>query len=322
MSGLRPDPAAQVPVRALEPELAGFLTAIGDAVQQAAGQNPSVDVLRKAARSARLTWSLGGKSVASDPVDWLCMPARLYRPAGHGPWPLLIYLHGGGWTLLDLDTHDRLMRSYVLASGWAVLGLDYPLAPETRFPDSVLACAEAVNQVLSSELLGAREGQVVLGGDSSGANLALAAELHRREQGRATVSGLLLNYGVFDCDLDRPSYRAYSEPPHLLSAERMAFFWDTYCADEGTRRNPLASPLRAGIDWLADLPPVRLTVAAQDVLVDENLLLAARLAEAGVATSQGVYGEAAHAFLEAVDKSPVADRAVRDAAAWLHDLAG
>ncbi|WP_306120737.1 MULTISPECIES: alpha/beta hydrolase [unclassified Roseitalea] len=250
------------------------------------------------------------------------MPARLYRPSEDAPLPAMVYFHGGGWTLLDLDTHDRLMRAYARRSGWAMIGLDYPLAPEVRFPDSLGLCVEAVANIRgAAEDLGLSPELIVLGGDSSGANLALAAAMIGARQGCSSPLGLMLNYGVFDCDLNRPSYRAFSDPPYLLSAGRMAYFWDNYCPESAARADPLASPLRASTAMLAPLPRVHLTIAAQDVLVDENKDMARRLECAGVTVTSLVYAEAAHGFLEAVDHSPVADRAVGEGAMWLRELA-
>jgi len=99
------------------------------------------------------------------------------------------------------------------------------------------------------------------------------------------------------------------------------FFWDNYCPQAARRREPLASPLRAPLDALAAMPPVHMTIASQDVLVDENLALAEKLENAGVPVSIGSFTNAPHGFLEAVDQSPTADRAVHETAKWLHGLA-
>ncbi|HHG90623.1 MAG TPA: alpha/beta hydrolase [Devosia sp.] len=312
---------AQILDAPLEPELERFLTSIRESVAQSAGSAPDVLALRQASRRARLGWSLSGPTLDTSESQEFGMLTRNYSPPGARSDRLLIYLHGGGWAMLDLDTHDRLMRAYALRSAWNIIALDYPLAPETRFPQSLAACTGTIEHIIENVgAAGLKPENIVLGGDSSGANLALCVELDRQRRGEPSLGGLLLNYGVYDSDLTRSSYRRFVGAPYLLSAERMEFFWSQYCASRECRQNPRAAPLRAEPALLAKLPPVHLTIAAQDVLVDENLLFSDRLNAAGVAVTRRIYAEAAHAFLEAVDCSPVADRAIANGSDWLGGL--
>ncbi len=305
----------------IEPELAAFLLAIRGRLVANVGTNPTIEVLRRESRAARLEWSLAGPKVPVIETPDLGTPSRLYRPENSQDTRLLVYLHGGGWVMHDLDRHDRLMRAYALQSGFCVLGLDYPLAPEVQFPQNLYACVDAVeNIVQNAGVMGVRADQIVLCGDSSGANLALSIELRRQEMGQAPLAGLLLNYGVFDSDLTRPSYAQYGAPPYLLTEERIEFFWAQYCGNNSARTNPLAAPLRAELSALASLPPVFLSIAGQDILRDENLAMAENLRVAGVDVSHRIYENAAHGFIEAVDCSPVADQAIADAVAWLGNL--
>jgi acetyl esterase len=242
---------------------------------------------------------------------------RVYRPSS-ALRPALIYLHGGGWTLLGIETHDRIMREYAAASGWAVVGLDFPLAPEAPFPGAIRACVVAIRQLAAGDAFGLAP-PFALAGDSSGANLAVAVALAFRNEGAALIDALILNYGVYDCDLTRPSYGVFGRPPYTLTAEKMGWFWNQYCPDGDSRFDPLASPLRAD---LTGLPPVRLVCAGRDVLRDENLALAARLAEAGNAMTLDHYPNAPHAFLEALALDDLGRVAIRRSAAWLNDIAG
>jgi acetyl esterase len=243
--------------------------------------------------------------------------ARICFPTDRRPLPALVYFHGGGWTLLDIDTHDRIMREYAARLGWAVVGIEFPHAPETPFPGALHTCLDAIAALDAAAGSYGLQRRFALSGDSSGANLALATAIALRDACRATVSALVLHYGVYDCDLTRRSYRTYGKPPLTLSADRMAWFWDNYCPDPKDRRNPLAAPLHAD---LAGLPPVRLVIAGQDVLRDENLAMVVRLAEAGNALSLDYHPHAPHAFLEALALSPMAAGAIRGAAGWLNDI--
>jgi acetyl esterase len=242
---------------------------------------------------------------------------RIHYPVPDRPLPGLLYLHGGGWTLLDLDTHDRIMREYAAATDWAVIGVDLPRAPEAPFPQALETCAEVLAALpVCAAQWGLLSRPLALCGDSSGANLALAAALKHRDAGLSTPDALILAYGVYDCDLSRGSYAALGRPPFVLSAERMAWFWDQYCPDPCDRFDPLASPMRAD---LRGLPPVLLIAAGQDVLRDENVALMARLVEAEVAVSLDHYPRAPHGFLEALALSDESGMAIRRAGRWLNE---
>lgn len=300
----------------VEPELAQFQRDIRAHIDRALAANPPIEAFRAASRAARLGWSLAGSKVPMVATPDFGLPARHYRPL-NAQNALIIYLHGGGWSLLDIDTHDRLMREYALQTGWHVLGLDYPLAPEVRFPQNLLASAAAITRVIQhAKHLQVRPDRIVLAGDSSGANLAMAIALRGLKDGQ-TLAGLVLNYGVYDSDLSRDSYMRHGQIPNSLSTELMEFFWQNYCESTTDRTNALAAPLRATRDKLAKLPPIHMTIAGQDVLLDENLLMAKKLKAAGVEVSHKTYPTATHGFLEAVGLSPAADLALMDTARWI-----
>ncbi|VAW20341.1 hypothetical protein MNBD_ALPHA11-628 [hydrothermal vent metagenome] len=310
----------------LEPELLKFLYSVREYVSREVGSNPTVFSLRAASSAARLNWSRAAPAppavVTRDlQIGETAMAARLYTVSPSSDEPLLIYLHGGGWMMLGLDTHDRLMRAYAFESGCNILSLDYPLAPEVQFPSSLNASAVAVEYVLAnSDQFANSSGKVVLGGDSSGANLVVSIFAQLNEKAQKSVVGLLLNYGVFDSDLDRNSYKKFASLPYLLIRERMEFFWNTYCEENAQRADSRAAPLRFERDVLALLPAVHMCIAAQDILVDENLLFEQKLLEARVDVSSHLYENAAHGFLEAVNCSPLADKAVAHTANWLKSL--
>ncbi|MCB1487228.1 MAG: alpha/beta hydrolase [Bauldia sp.] len=306
--------------RALDSAYLPFLEAVGPTSPAQAPTEAGIEEMRAAAAQARLQWKDGGATMDAVVEEAIETPRgeiglRVYYPHAAGPLPTLVYFHGGGWALLDNDTHDRLMREYAAASGWAVIGVAYPRAPEVRFPGIVTACTAAIETIRQNLPRLGLIAPLALAGDSAGANLALSTAIALRDSGATNVDALILNYGVYDGTCESPSYAAFSDPPLTLSRDRMAWFWDLYCPDPEARRHPLASPLFAD---LAGLPPVRLVTTGVDVLRDENLAMAVRLFEAGNALSLDHHPHAPHAFVEALALHPEGRQAIAAAAAWLN----
>jgi acetyl esterase len=276
----------------------------------------AIDDMRRAAARVRLSWAEGipACEVRHDVIE--AVPVTVHLPTERAPGGTLVFMHGGGWTVLDSSSYAPLLSVLVAATGWAVVGVDYPRAPENPYPGPVEACRDVVRAVRDrGASLG---GPLAVAGDSAGANLALASTLMLRDAGEVLPAALLLFYGVFDCEMSRPSYAAFGSEFFPLSTEKMAWFWDRYCPDHARRREPLASPLRAD---LTGLPPVRIVAAGQDILRDENLAMAVRLAEAGVVVSLDVYPGAVHAFCEALAFAGVSRQAVGRAGSWLLETA-
>lgn len=242
------------------------------------------------------------------------MLCRCHYPVTDRPLPVLVYLHGGGWMWNSIYTHDRLIRSYAAASGLAVVAPDYSLSPDSRFPAAVEECVGLVHWLARRGAeWGLDTGRMVIGGDSAGANLTVATALRLRDAGGPVPRGLLLNYGVYDSDMTRPSYGAYATG-HMLTAAKMQLFWDAYAPTPEAKANPIAAPLRAD---LRGLPPALMHVAEMDVLHDENILMAGRLRAAGVATELTVYRGMLHGFLRALGHVGAAEEAVAAAGTWL-----
>ncbi|MCA1908687.1 MAG: alpha/beta hydrolase [Magnetospirillum sp.] len=233
-------------------------------------------------------------------------------PAGGDRRPVLVYFHGGGFALNGLDTHERLLRLLALKSGVAVLALGYSLAPEVRFPGQVQEAMETLSWLRRH---GAEHGldghNVAVGGDSAGANLALAVTLSCRDIGLSLPRFGLLLYGMFSADLRTASHRAFGGGAHGLTSERVDWFWTQYLADRSQRDNPLAAPLLAD---LHGLPPQLVIGAGQDCLLDDSLNLAHKLEMSGVAVTLSVYDEAPHSFMQMTSLLSVAVRAVDQAA--------
>jgi acetyl esterase len=279
----------------------------------------TVAEIRAAAANLRRGWNRPGPAMHAVRDETLAgMRYRHYRPVAAGRLPAVVFFHGGGWTLMDLDTHDSIARGIAAASGAAVLSLDYPLAPEAPFPAAPNACHAFLGAVSrSADALGLVPGAVALAGDSAGANLAVSAVLMAREAGEPLGRGLALVYGSWDLsNLKRDSYVRYGSGELPLTIERMTLFRDCYVPDRALRTHPLVSPLHAD---LTGLPPAFLAVASHDPLYDENFLFASRLGTAGVDVTLTVYPGTVHGFVEAASAvdAAVARRALADVGAFI-----
>jgi acetyl esterase len=238
---------------------------------------------------------------------------RLYDPGVTRPAPCLVYIHGGGWVICSLDTHDGLCRRLAQAGQLLVASVDYRLAPEHPFPAGLEDCLAAVRWIAANGGdWGIDTGRLAIGGDSAGANLALAALLSLRDAGEPPMRAGALIYGAYDPDLDTPSRQAYGDGSYILSADDMRWFWNHYLG-EADRRDPLAAPLHAD---LADLPPLLVTAAEFDPLLDDSARLVARLEAAGTPHRYVVWPGVTHACLHMTRMLDAAQRHIEDIAAW------
>ncbi|MEW2582822.1 alpha/beta hydrolase [Streptomyces virginiae] len=225
------------------------------------------------------------------------VPVRIYLPDPErwpGPRPTVVFCHGGGWVLCDLDTHDTTARHLSRAAGAAVVSVDYRRAPEHRFPaaaqDAYAALCWAGRHL---DELGGDPAALVVAGDSSGGNLAAASLLLARERGGPAVALQALIYPALDAAQDRASYRTAAEGC-FLTAAHMRWFWEQYLGPGGDGRHPLASPLRAD---LTGLPPAHLVVAGCDPLRDDGHAYHRRLARAGIRSVLDSHPGMFHGFL-------------------------
>jgi acetyl esterase/lipase len=247
-------------------------------------------------------------------------PARVYRPAGEGPWPVLVYFFGGGWSLGTLDTCDGVCRSLTNAARCVTVAVSYRLAPEHKFPAAVEDCHAGAAWVAAHAAdLGVDAGRMAVGGDSSGGNLAAAVSLLARDQGGPALVHQLLVYPNTDYQAGTPSLRDMTDQ-HFFNAEAVRWYWGLYLASPEDGANPLASPLRAGD--LSGLPPATVITAEYDPLRDEGERYAARLAEAGVPVELTRYDGMAHGFFTMAGDLEVAREAVAAAAARLRGAFG
>ena len=221
------------------------------------------------------------------------VPVRLYSPAGEGPFPLLVWIHGGGWVLGSVDESDPVARALSVAGDCAVASIEYRLAPEHPFPAALDDCWAAVRWCVDHAAeLGVDPTRVAIGGDSAGGNLATVCAMLARDAGGPPLCFQLLVYPVVDFDATTRSMVDNAEG-FLLSREVMQWFYDHYTHPD-QRTDPRAAPLRA--DDLSGLPPALVITAEYDPLRDEGEAYGRRLADAGVPTTVSRYDGMIHAF--------------------------
>lgn len=254
-------------------------------------------------------------------VDDLSLPgaagllrARLFRPSAE-KLPLIVFVHGGGWTFGSVDSHQNEMRYLALKSGCAVLGFDYRRGPETPFPgplDDVLAVIDTVRAGALEERADA--GRLALAGDSAGANLALGALLALRDAGKPLPAAAGLFYGCFAPVFDTQSHRLFGDGAFGLTTERMRWYWGNFLAGSAGAPPPNAAPLGAD---LGGLPPLYLMAAGLDPLRDDTLVLAERLKAIGAAHEVLVVPGVIHGFLGRAPRLPAAQNALAEAGVFL-----
>ena len=246
------------------------------------------------------------------------IPLRLYRPPGTAATaklPVLVYFHGGGWVIGDLDSHDTLARELSVHSGAAVVSVDYRLAPEHRFPAAVDDAFAATRWIAANAAtLGVDARRLAVGGDSAGGNLAVVAALMARDAGAPRIGFQLLIYPATDFSHTQISYEENAGVLPLTKPV-MAWFCQHYLGDQDGVTDWRASPMSA--PSLKKLPPAYVITAGYDVLRDEGQDFADRLESAGVAVARAHYPGQIHGFITMGKIVREANAAVADAAAAL-----
>jgi acetyl esterase len=240
------------------------------------------------------------------------IPVRLYRPASSKSPGLLVYLHGGGWVIGSIASHDRLAAELAIGSGVAVASVHYRRAPETPFPgpcDDAAAALEALAEIAPT--LGCDPNRLGIGGDSSGAHLAIGAALAARDSGRAKVRFQLLIYPAIDPACDTDSYRRYGGSGPLTTSD-MQWYWQQFAGSWAQPDDPRIAPMKAD---LAGLPSTYVLTAELDPLRDEGEAFGERLHRAGVGTRVIRAPGLVHGFARLTAHSDAATEAVA-AAAW------
>jgi acetyl esterase/lipase len=243
------------------------------------------------------------------------LPVRIYTPEGFGPFPILVWFHGGGWVVGDLETADPTARQLAVGVNCLVISVDYRLAPETKFPGPADDCyAATIWAVQQATRLHGDPSRIAVGGDSAGGNLAAAVTLMARDRGGLSLAFQLLVYPVTACDFDSTSYRQRAEG-YGLTLDAMRWYWDHYLQAPADASNPYAAPLTA--QNLKGVPPALVITAEYDPLCDEGEAYAKQLQAAGVPTTCTRYDGMIHGFFGMAAVLDKGQQAVAEACAAL-----
>jgi acetyl esterase len=224
---------------------------------------------------------------------------QIFRPAGDGLKPGLIYFHGGGWVLGGPDTHGDMCAEMAKGAEVVVVLVDYRLAPEHPHPAQLEDSIAVLSWLrLHGPEIGMNPHNIIGGGDSAGGQMTAGLSLYLRDHGLAPLSGMVLIYPVLGTDLNTQSYMRNANAP-CLTRDEMIFFWEAFMGGQGSAnwKDPLAAPLLA--DDLSNLPPAFITVAAHDPLYDDGVNFHERLIEAGGQSELRKEPALAHSYMRA-----------------------
>ncbi len=319
------NPALTVPkpLKPVDPQLQEFLRRMATA---GAGyprrDTVSVAEGRAITEKVRAQWTEGGPEMAK--TEDLHIPTRhgqvrlrVYTPRKQLLAGAFFYIHGGGFVLFSIDTHDRVMREYAERGGIVVIGIDYTRAPEGKFPMSLDECVDAVHWLRANAgRFNFDPKELFIGGDSAGALLSVGVSITFRDAGVAPVAGMVLNYGGFgfgtDSFMNSPAWLEYGNGEYGLSIHMSVWFRSLYV--DPARVDPRLSPLNARLEGL---PPSWFVITECDPLFDDQVLMVERMRAVGCEVEDKVYPGTIHSFLEAVSISDVAVEAFEDTARWL-----
>ena len=243
------------------------------------------------------------------------IPIRLYYPSGNPPFAVLVYFHGGGWVIGDLDTHHGVCHAIAKTSGCLVVSVDYRLAPEHCHPAAVEDAYAATHWVAdNSDAIQADPNRFAVGGDSAGGHLAAVVAQMARDRKGPCIDLQVLIYPITNYDFNTTSYTENKEG-YMLTRDLMKWFWSLYVQDEGEANHPYVSPLQA--ENLSDLPQALIITAEYDPLRDEGEAYGKRLQKAGVKVVLLRYDGMIHGFLRMTARLDKAKAALNEVAGAL-----
>lgn len=236
------------------------------------------------------------------------LPVRMYRPdRDETRLPVVVFYHGGGFVICDLDSHDQFCRTMANETGMLVVAVDYRRAPEHRFPAAVEDADTALRWVAEHAAeIGADPRRVAVAGDSAGGNLAATASLRATQRGSPHITTQVLLYPMLDPAQDTLSYRDNAEG-YFVTADHLRWYWEQYLGPASSGGKGYVSPLH--YDTVAGTPPAHIITAEHDPLRDEGEAYAARLRTDGVAARLNRYDGMFHGFATLLGQLPEADDA-------------
>jgi acetyl esterase len=234
------------------------------------------------------------------------IPIRIYTPEGTGPFPVLVFLHGGGWVICGLDTHDGPCRALTKKAGCVTVSVDYRLAPENKFPAGVEDCFAATKWVAAhAKDLNADANRLAIGGDSAGGNLSAVIAQLARDAGGPKIAFQLLIYPATEAELDTYSHKNFTD--YFLTKDDIVYFWNHYLRSAADRKDPRVAPALA--KSFKGLPAALIITAEFDPLRDEGESYGEKLRAAGVPVTVTRYEGMIHGFCsmyEVLDKGKLA----------------
>ncbi len=245
------------------------------------------------------------------------LPVRIYTPFGEGPFPVLVYFHGGGWVFGDLDSSDNVCRYFSSEAGIVVVSVGYRLAPEHKYPAAFLDAVESVKWTFQNvKKLNGDSMRIAVGGESSGGNLAAAAAIFFKGDKECKLSRQFLITPVMDYSFDTLSYKANFK--FNLTTEKMKWFWSHYLNDPAEGSEISVSPLK--VPCAEHLPGTLLVTAEFDPLRDEGLAFGKRLKKAGVNVELLHYDDLVHSFINMIGTVDGAKQALEEMTMKLREL--
>lgn len=316
-SGAKPAP--------LDPQVQLFVQRMSaDASKFPRRDTVSIAEGRDIAEKVRAPWAAGGPVMART-VEHLVptrhgeVLIRAHYPKDRRMPGAFFYIHGGGFVLFSIDTHDRVMREYAERAGIVVIGINYTRAPEAKFPQPIDECIDTVRWLIThAAQIGFDPAQFFIGGDSAGGNLSLGTSLHFRDSGNSPIRGMVLNYTGFSTDLYQDSVVRYGAGDYGLSLHMMVWFYRNYLGRKQDYTDPRMNLLDAD---LRGIPPAYLVITECDPLYDGNIDMVAKMKAEGVDVQSKVYKGTVHSFLEAVSVADIAGEAFDDTVRWLQQHA-
>jgi acetyl esterase len=245
------------------------------------------------------------------------IPIRIYTPEGSGPFPVLVFFHGGGWVICDLDSHDAPCRLLTNKAKCVTVSVDYRLAPENKFPAGVEDCFAATKWVAgNAKELNIDPERLAVGGDSAGGNLSAVISQLARDAGGPKIAFQLLVYPATEAELDTQSHKMFTD--YFLTKDDIFWFWAHYLRGPADRKDPRIAPALA--KTLKGLPPALIITAEFDPLRDEGEAYGEKLRKAGVPVTVSRYDGMIHGFFSMFDVLDKGKQAIEESAAALRKV--